>query len=739
MRTPVLETLLLLGSLATTHAADVLKTNGFSSCLESDEVKVERMNIQYDKKQNVVTFDVAGISKKSQSIIAELVVNAYGIEVYKNSFDPCDENIALLCPIPEGNYNATGSLPIPKEYLDKIPAIAFSVPDLDGVATLKLKAKEGDSKTGGKDLACLQSTVDNGKSANLPSVSYITAGIAAAALGLSALGAAAGAASGGGTGTASPSFADVMGWFQFIAMSGMNSVSYPPVYRSFANNFGWSTGQIPWEGMQRSIDNFRKSTGGNLTENSVDFLKKATLIFADSSADASTIKRRSVNLPLWARDLNVNGQDLQGTGGASNVTEGSENKIMHQVKGIQAYVEKLMIPEGNTFMNVLLVFLIVVASVAVLILLFKVILEAWALCASFPQSLRGFRKRYWLFLASTIVRIILILYGTWVLYCMFQFRRGDSWGVHVLAGVTLAVFTGVLAFFIVKIVLVARKAKKTEGGAAALYENKPYMRKYGLFYDQFKQSYWWIFVPLILYAFLKGSFIALGDGHGLTQVGGQLACEALLLILLLWSRPFNTKTGNVLNIIISVVRVLSVLCLLIFVHELGVAANTKTIMGVVLIVVQSVLTAALAILLAVNAIFIMCKKDPRKKNKEELEKGRDLDTLTPLDPRQSFLRPGDNKKGYYQPTPTQESFLPAQTHSRSDSGQYRSDSGTYSLQQIPTANTAYSGAPPHSRMPSSGSISNAGLIQGAAPVAVTPTHNPTHYDSRLNNPAYRGY
>lgn len=176
----------------------------------------------------------------------------------------------------------------------------------------------------------------------------------------------------------------------------------------------------------------------------------------------------------------------------------------------------------------------------------------------------------------TLVQI-LILYGTWVLYCMYQFTKGDSWAAHLLAALTLIIFTGILGFFAVKIFLVARRVQKQEGNPDALFLNKPYMRKYGLFYDQFKSKFWWVFVPLIMYAFMKAAFIALGDGHGLIQAAGQLGCELMLLILLLWSRPFNTRAGNVLNIVISVVRVLSVVCLLVFVHELGIAADTKTV------------------------------------------------------------------------------------------------------------------------------------------------------------------
>ena len=57
---------------------------------------------------------------------------------------------------------------------------------------------------------------------------------------------------------------------------------------------------------------------------------------------------------------------------------------------------------------------------------------------------------------------------------------------------------------------------------------------------------------------------------------------------------------------------------LIFIQEkLGIAQTTKTITGVVLIAVQTSLTAILAILIAVNAIITCCKENPHRKRRKE--------------------------------------------------------------------------------------------------------------------------
>ncbi|EXJ69326.1 uncharacterized protein A1O5_07362 [Cladophialophora psammophila CBS 110553] len=607
LSTVALASLALLPSVLGT---DILKTNGFSDCNNgTSTIKVNNVDISFDRSTNKVNFDVSGSSTKQQFVTAELIVTAYGINVYNNSFDPCavDTKVDQLCPVPAGTFAANGSQVIPSEYTSLIPSIAYSLPDLDGTAQMVLKAKDG------QELACIQSGVSNGKTTDVPAVSYVAAAIAAGALAVSLIGAAASGAHPGTT-SSSPGFFEVMWWFQGMAMNGMHSVNYPGVYRSFAKNFAFSTGLISWGGLQNSIDSFRAHTGGNLTDNSYDYLRNATLVFPDGSTTSTTtgIAKRSVALAL--RQITTSVNDTSADSGESN------SKESHLVKGIQGYVEQLTIPEANTFMTVLLIFVIVIAAIVVGILLFKVILEAWSLFGRFPQSLATFRKEYWRIMAQTITNLVFLLYGVWTLYCIYQFTHGDSWAAKLLAGLTLGTFTALLAFYTWKIWSVVRKLKKIEGDASALFENKETWKKYKLFYENYKKGYWWLFVPAIVYMFAKGCVLAAGDGHGLFQTIGQLAIEALMLILLLWNRPYQRKSGNWINIIIQVVRVMSVVCILIFVEELGIAQTTKTITGVVLIVMQSALTAILAFLIVINSIITCCRENPHRKRRKAAQK-----------------------------------------------------------------------------------------------------------------------
>ena len=80
---------------------EILRTEGFTSCLDDSAIKVNALNVEYDRAANQITFDVGGTSAKVQNVTATLVVNAYGKEVYNSgAFDPCAQSTQIyqLCP-----------------------------------------------------------------------------------------------------------------------------------------------------------------------------------------------------------------------------------------------------------------------------------------------------------------------------------------------------------------------------------------------------------------------------------------------------------------------------------------------------------------------------------------------------------------------------------------------------------------------------------------------------------------
>ena len=81
-------------------AGNVLSSSGFTNCDNNATITVNNADVQFDRSSLVVTFDVSGTSSKSQKVIADLVVTAYGTQVYQKTFNPCDSStyVAQLCP-----------------------------------------------------------------------------------------------------------------------------------------------------------------------------------------------------------------------------------------------------------------------------------------------------------------------------------------------------------------------------------------------------------------------------------------------------------------------------------------------------------------------------------------------------------------------------------------------------------------------------------------------------------------
>ncbi|KAK7207330.1 hypothetical protein BZA70DRAFT_10070 [Myxozyma melibiosi] len=628
MRFTLLSAATALAALSSTAlAANTIGTDSFYTCNDGNNatISVSTFSVSYSKTTQNVTFDLAGSSTEAQNVSATIYISAYGIDVFSYSFDFCDEGIEELCPVPEGSFSASGEVNIPTKYASQIPSIAFSIPDLDGEAKLELNNTDtGDSS------ACFQSSISNGKTAKIEAVTYASAAIAAGALVVSGISSLASAA---GSTASAVGFADIMSWTQFMATSGMMSVTYPAVYSSFSQNFGWSSALISWKGMQTTIDSMRSKTGGNTTYSSWDTTQSTTvlnyksgaLILLNDSSTSSDDDETSSALRL-VRRLTVDGIDLNSSN--STTSDDGSVTVLAKVAGIARFVENLMLPNANAFMTVLLFFAMIMAAIIVAILAFRIIIEIVAYSRDLPKALENFRHRYWTVLATTLIRVIMILYGTWVLFCLYQFKLGDSWASLVLAGVTLGLFSVILLGFTIRIFVLARRASKSDEGLDELYDHKPWIRRYGLFYGQFKTKYWWFFIPVIGVAVGRSAFIALADGHGMVQVIGQLVLEVLFVFALLILRPFNRRSGNVINVFISVVRTVSLICVLVFVEELGVAAETTTIVGVVLIIVQAVLTLLLVLLLVIQAILGLCTQNKRDQKRGVSDDDSDL---VPLD------------------------------------------------------------------------------------------------------------
>lgn len=715
--------------------ANKIFSSGASKCLTDSQsgtpvISVSEFTVIFDADLLSVYYSVTGTARETVNAAANITVSLYGMQVLQRVVKFCEYGVTELCPINKNtDITISGNHSVPEQYVSSLTNLVFKIPDLEGSIHIDiLDANDSLSLIG-----CFRSDISNGNTTEVAQIKYGTAIAAVIALitamvSSSVSSSGGSAASGGGAagthgavaapaagadpsattsaahsaGSASssgaPGIAMLVGWLQAMASSGLYSVTYPKVYRSFTRNFSWSCGILQWNGLESAIDNLRAKTGGNLTAFSVQTLLKTTLIESSPSllSNITLVLNSSTNntslnskryvfsdgimhvLRKFINDIAIYRRDNS----SSSPSSGNVLTNVKYATGIEAYLEKNNIPATNGFTTLLIWWCIVVASIVVLLLSFKLGLELYYTEArmnkiqqdwityesgtpyssisaqgggprqksifslnSFSSSNRNnsiaaissqiltrlssvsgsknglnvptppekprfqdYRKEYRNILRKTLIRTIAILYGVWVLLTLYQFTLSDSWCITLLAAVTFGSFTLILILFTIKIFyLVFLKSEKKamtnenfKNGPQSLFDYQPWIKKYGVFYDEFKVDFWWVFVIMFFAVFGRNAFISLGVGHPIVQIIGQLVIDVLLLLFYFWFRPFNTKMGNSLNLGIQVVRIISLILTFLFTTVVNLSSIRNTVVGIILIAIQSTLTVILIILIIGN-------------------------------------------------------------------------------------------------------------------------------------------
>jgi hypothetical protein len=236
-----------------------------------------------------------------------------------------------------------------------IPSIAYSIPDLQAIATVRLL-----QTANGTEAACLQVNLSNGKTVRLDVVSWALFGLAVGSIVVGILGGIILLAKGGDAtrGRRKERFVGLMAFYQFVASTGLLSITYPLVYTSFAANFAWSLGLVFVQSFQDNIYATRERTGGNLTQPGGG-LVGGTL--------ATGLQRRSI-LPsesIFKRATNA-------TAASSSTIPTFADLSSIVPTGIPRFLTKLTISPQNGYLTILIWFLLALTAFIALTLVLAV-------------------------------------------------------------------------------------------------------------------------------------------------------------------------------------------------------------------------------------------------------------------------------------------------------------------------------------------------------------------------------
>ncbi|KAG8629144.1 hypothetical protein KVT40_003009 [Elsinoe batatas] len=135
-----------------------------------------------------------------------------------------------------------------------------------------------------------------------------------------------------------------------------------------------------------------------------------------------------------------------------------------------------------------------------------------------------------------------------------------------------------------------------------IHEDEAFIRKFGWLAARFRRSRWWFFGAWTAYEFIRACFYGGASGHPKVQVFGLLIVEIVAFALFIWARPFEGQRLNILVVyLLGFSKVASVALSAAFDVTFNLPRILTTVIGIIIIVIQGLLTIVTLIAILVGA------------------------------------------------------------------------------------------------------------------------------------------
>ncbi|KAL6721888.1 hypothetical protein ACLMJK_000993 [Lecanora helva] len=314
------------------------------------------------------------------------------------------------------------------------------------------------------------------------------------------------------------------------------------------------------------------------------------------------------------------------------------------------------IPASNAFMTGFLWLLILVVLIAVLIASIKWTIEGLSrINLVKTERLTYFRSHWVSFLRQALLRACFIDFFMMIFLTLFQFSYKASAGPTAVGAIVFALFfvgmsvtVGYACFCRLRLGhfeaapdrlhIVKRKAigpvpwygaeresersEKTEVNISAgslpwlrihyidhdmnrasIHEDEEYIKQFGWLASRFRRTRWWSFALWLGYEFIRACFYGGAAGQPMSQVFGLLVVEIIAFAVVVYLKPFEGARLNALMVyLLGISKILTVALSAAFDVRFNIPRINATVIGVVIIVIQGVLTISLMIAIVVGAI-----------------------------------------------------------------------------------------------------------------------------------------
>jgi hypothetical protein len=584
-----------LSLLSGASAIRLIESKSLNTCQANSSFTASLFNVVFTPENRTITYDIVGVSSVQGDVSFNIEVSAYGYTFIKENINPCNtQGMSGMCPMATGQLDINSNLQFDQSTINQIPGIAYDVPDLDA----NVKVQINQTSNPGVSVACVEANLSNEKTVDQKGVGWTTAVIAGLALVASAV------TSGLGHSNTAAHVASnalsLFGYFQAQAIVGMTSVPLPPIVQSWTQNFDWTMGIIEVNFMQSVATWYQKSTGGT----------PATLLNTLTTTSVQVEKRsigkrtvdQTIKLLTRAHEIHTRSNNAASTSQAGT----------YVVKGIKRVAFRAGIEDTNLFLTGLAFFCIFIVFTIIFVALFKGFCElAVRMRWMKNDKFQDFRNGWFTVLKGIMFRMVLIGYPQMTILCLWEFTQVDSPAEVVLAIFFFFGMTGTLAWAAMKVIRIAKRSVDMHKNPAyILYSDPAALNKWGFLYVQFRATAYYFILPVLVYAVVKGMFIAFGQNAGTVQAIALILIEAAALIGASVLRPWMDKSTNVFNISICAVNFLNAIFLLVFTGIFNAPGIVVGVMGVIFFIINAAFSLVLIILVLIATIYAFINKNP---------------------------------------------------------------------------------------------------------------------------------
>ncbi|KAG0676957.1 hypothetical protein C6P42_001039 [Pichia californica] len=602
-------------------AGKFLYSNSLVNCMKNNtDIIPNYFSVIFDAEDRSITYDISLTANIQGKLKAYATVYAFGFDIIHETVDLCNLNLKQFCPITPSEMEVESIEYISSSYVDKIPGIAYTFPDLDAVARLIITNDDNEL------LGCLQASFNNGKTVSHEGAKWALACVAGLGLLISGL-----LSIFGNSASASRMSAAALSlftYFQSVVIIAMISVDeVPPIANSWAENLAWSMGLIRIHFMQQIFRWYVQATGGTptqylttkvysvLTQRSFNkilnnyYINSIYSFFFPAAAATSKAIIDSGSSPDLVKRISSD-TDTSIFIPLNHVQSNDYLKVLRGIKriGYNSNIEPTSIVcTGFTFFTLCL----------------YVLIGVFFIYRYLTTALTKGQRKNWIsknieqrtswrpVFKGMLARYIFIGFPQLLILSLYEFTAVDSGAVVTIAVFFLILSVGTMALCCVQVIRYGRKSIIEHGNPAAiLYGNPEVLGRYGFLYTMLNAKRHWFCCVSLAYLFVKALFVALSQSSGRTQAMALWILDMFYLGLMCHFLPYLDTFTNVLFIFIQVITTINSFFFTFFSGIYGQPLRVASVMGLVFFIMNAAVSVLLLIMIFVLAIFTIFSKNP---------------------------------------------------------------------------------------------------------------------------------